>query len=134
MYRSSLDIVTINSLVFSNVFKQDFAPVRKNDAYLREMDSNGKYEDFENPDKSGEVTFSIRSDATNFLKELRKLINIGTSFTMIRDNRNKGGQREIYTNCLILNDGSAGRNGNGTLGNREWKVSFESYEVTEGAN
>ncbi|WP_297487981.1 hypothetical protein [uncultured Cetobacterium sp.] len=134
MYRSSLDIVTINGLVFSNVFKQDFAPARKNDAYLREQDSNGTFEDFENPDKSGEATFSIRSDATNFLKELRKLMETGTNFTMIRDNRNKGGQRETYKKCLVLNDGSASRNGNGTLGNREWKISYESCLTTEGAN
>ncbi|MEG3013098.1 MAG: hypothetical protein RR795_01400 [Cetobacterium sp.] len=133
-YDSKKDIVTLNGLVFSNVFKSDFAPTRNGDAWTREMDSNGSYEDFKNPDNSGTVPFSVRNDAKSFLKELRRLMDSGDRFILKRNNMNKSGAEETYTGCLVVNDGSSGRGANGVLANREWTVSYESYNINEGKN
>ena len=56
MYKSKLDIIEINGLIFSNVLVGDFAPARSGDKYTREADSNGSFEDFENNDNSGTFT------------------------------------------------------------------------------
>lgn len=135
-YKSSLDIIEINGLVFSNVLVGDFVPARTADKYIREMDSNGSFQDYENPDASGTITLQVRQDTygTNFRKELRRLMETGTTFNLVRNNKNKGGEKAIYKNCLVMNDGSATRGGDGKLGNREWTISYEKDSTTEGAN
>lgn len=134
MYKSKLDIIEINSLIFSNVLVGDFAPVRSGDKYTREADSNGSFEDFENNDNSGTFTLQVRADATNFLKVLRALFNSGERFTLNRNNGNRGGEKSSFKNCLIMNDGSSTRGANGVLGRREWTISYEKDITTEGAN
>lgn len=133
-YKGSLDIIELNSLIFSSVLAGDFAPSRTGDKYIREMDSSGHFEDFENPDNSGTVTLKVRQDATNFLKELRRLMDSGEQFVLTRNNKNRGGEKSIYKSCLVMNDGSSGRGQNGVLARREWTISFESYTTIEGAN
>ncbi|MGL5625574.1 hypothetical protein, partial [Cetobacterium sp.] len=83
-YKSSLDIIEINGLVFSDVLSGDFVPSRNVDKYLREMDSTGTYQDYENPDNSGKITLQVKGDtkATNFRKELRRLMETGTTFNL----------------------------------------------------
>lgn len=136
MYKSSKDIIEINGRIYSNVLTSDFAPGRSEDAFLREMDSNGSFQDYENPNKSGEITLSVRSDnrfGNEFKKELRRLMETGEYFTINRNNYNKGGQKETYKRCLVMNDGSNGRGKDGKLTDREWKISYENYDVDEGA-
>lgn len=133
-YSSKKDFIEINGLLFSNVLDGDFSPERTGDKWIREMDNQGKYFDFENPDNSCETTLIVRPDATQFLKELRRLMENGEYFTLVRDNRNPGGQKEVYTGCLVVNDGSAGKNKDGNIGRREWKISAEDYNVVEGKN
>lgn len=135
-YKSSLDIISINSLMFSNVLDGDFAPARTGDKYIREMDGNGTYQDFENPDNSGTVTIKVseNKNAVQFKKELRRLFENGETFTINRNNKNKGGEKSVYTGCLVMNDGVSGKGKNGVLARREWKISYESYQTIEGAN
>lgn len=137
-YKSSLDIIEINGLIYSDVLDGDFAPARSGDKYIREEDSNGSFQDFENPNNSGEFTLVVSSaknrNGERFLKELRRMFEEGETFTLTRNNKNKGGAKEIYNGCLIMNDGTSGKGKNGVLSRRGWKVSFETYTVTEGAN
>ena len=135
-YKSSLDIVEANGLIFSNALDGDFGPARNSDKYIREMDSNGTYQDFENPDNSGTFTLkiSMTPSGDRLLKELRRLFEAGERFTLNRNNRNKGGAKEVYRGCLVTNDGSSTRGANGVLGRREWTISYENYQVNEGAN
>ncbi|MGL5620775.1 hypothetical protein [Cetobacterium sp.] len=137
-YKSSLDILEVNGLIFSDVLDGDFAPARSGDKYTREEDSNGSFQDFENPNNSGEFTLVVsiakNRNGERFLKELRRMFEEGETFTLNRNNKNKGGAKERYDGCLIMNDGSSTKGKNGVLGRREWKVSYETYHVTEGAN
>lgn len=135
-YKSSLDIIEINGLVFSDVLSGDFVPSRNGDKYLREMDSTGTYQDYENPDNSGTITLQVKGDtkATNFRKELRRLMETGTTFNLTRNNKNKGGEKAIYKNCLVVNDGSSSKGKDGKLVDREWTISYERDITNEGAN
>ncbi|MGL5713143.1 MAG: hypothetical protein ACRCX2_09000 [Paraclostridium sp.] len=135
-YKSSLDILEINNLIFSDALDGDFAPARAEDKYIVELDSNGDAQVFENPNNSGEFTLVITSNKNGdrFIKELRRMFNSGERFTLNRNNKNRGGAKEVYTGCLVMNDGSSSKGGKGVLGRREWKVFYEKYEVNEGVN
>lgn len=135
-YKSSLDIIEMDNLIFSDVLDGDFSPTRSEDKYIVEMDSNGGAQVFENPNNHGEFTLVITNNRNGdrFIKELRKRFNAGTRFTINRNNKNRGGAKEVYTGCLIMNDGTSGRGRNGVLSRREWKVFYEKYEVEEGVN
>lgn len=135
-YKSKLDIIEINGLIFSDALDGDFAPVRNGDKYIREMDSNGKFQTFENPDNSGTFTLKITKsrNGDRLLKVLRNLFETGEEFILNRNDKNKGGAKEIYTGCVVMNDGSSTRGANGVLGRREWTISYEDYDVNEGVN
>lgn len=61
-YKSSKDVIEIGGLTFSDVLAGDFDPTRTAEAWLTEMDGNGSFQVYENTDKSGTVTLTIRSD------------------------------------------------------------------------
>lgn len=129
------DIIEIGGLIFSNVIAGDFDPTRNAEAWHREMDGNGSFQDYENTDKSGKVTLTIRSDnkfGNQFKQLLRRYMETGERFTINRNNYNAGGQKEVYKGCLVINDGSSGKKVDGKLGNRGWEISYESYTVEEG--
>lgn len=137
MYQASRDFIVVDGLELGGVLdgEEAFTYTDDNDAVITRVDSGGKRVDFENTNKMGSGTIKITPNERGVTanKKLRTLFNTKKLFNITRDNRNEGGEKVDLFNCRIVNDGGGSKNSSGEKGAREWKYTYESKQVQEGA-
>ena len=137
MYQASRDFIIVDGMDMGGVLDGEdaFNYTNDNDEVITRVDSSGKRIDFENTNKMGSGTIKITPNERGVTanKKLRNLMNTKKLFNMTRDNRNPGGEKVDFIGCRIVNDGSSSKNSSGEKGPREWKFTYESKTVKEGA-
>ena len=134
-YDSERDFLSLGGQDFGGVLDSDgngFEYTANGDTITTRKDSSGKDIDFKNLDKGGTGTIGVRHDAKEMIKLLAAYKNNGRSTTIKRDNRNEGGEKTTLNNVKIINEGSKGKNPDGTKGVREFMFKYESEVSEEG--
>lgn len=138
MYSSAKDFITIDGLDFGGVLDGDnaFSYSRTGDSVITRVDSSGRIIPFEATDQSGRATINITPgpEGVTCLKKLRQLMNTKKQFTMVRDNRNEGGEKATFLKCMVANDGENGKNASGEKNARSFEIIYERKLEEEGVN
>jgi len=135
-YDANLDFLSLGGQDFGGVLDGDgsgFEYTANGDTITTRKDSSGSDIDFKNVDKGGTGTIGVRHDAKTIIKLLVAYKNNGNSTTIKRDNRNENGEKVILNNVKIINEGTKGKNADGTKSVREFMFKYESEVAEEGA-
>lgn len=138
MYNKARDFLTIDGIDFGGVLDGDnaFSYSRTGDSVITRVDASGRIIPFKATDQTGRATISITPapEGVTCLKKLRQLMNTGKQFTMVRDNRNEGGEKATFLKCMVVNDGENGMNSSGEKNARSFEITFERKLEEEGVN
>lgn len=138
MYDKARDFLTIDGIDFGGVLDGDnaFSYSRTGDSVITRVDASGRIIPFKATDQTGRATISITPapEGVTCLKKLRQVMNTGKQFTMIRDNRNEGGEKATFLKCMVVNDGENGMNSSGEKNARSFEITFERKLEEEGVN
>lgn len=138
MYNKARDFLTIDGLDFGGVLDGDgaFTYSRTGDSVITRVDSSGRIIPFKATDQTGRATINITPgpEGATCLKKLRQLMNTGKQFTMVRDNRNEGGEKATFIKCMVVNDGENGMNASGEKNARSFEIMYEKKLEDEGVN
>lgn len=138
MYDKARDFLTIDGLDFGGVLDGDnaFTYSRNNESVIKRTDSSGRIIPFRATDQTGKATINITPglEGVTCLKKLRQLMNTGKKFTMVRDNRNEGGEKATFIKCMVVNDGENGMNSSGEKNARTFEIIYERKLEEEGVN
>ncbi len=138
MYDKARDFLTIDGIDFGGVLDGDnaFSYSRTGDSVITRVDASGRIIPFKATDQTGRAAISITPapEGVTCLKKLRQLMNTGKQFTMVRDNRNEGGEKATFLKCMVVNDGENGMNSSGEKNARSFEITFERKLEEEGVN
>ena len=138
MYYKARDFLTIDGIDFGGVLDGDnaFSYSRTGDSVITRVDASGRIIPFKATDQTGRANISITPapEGVTCLKKLRQLMNTGKQFTMVRDNRNEGGEKATFLKCMVVNDGENGMNSSGEKNARSFEITFERKLEEEGVN